>query len=193
MASEVDVDRVLRATNFAIRAHEGQYRTGSSKDPLTGKAIPYVSHCVEVAKTVAMADFSTHAIVVALLHDVVEDTPVTLAQVEEHFGEYVARDVGSLTLPEDCQKDWAKKAQHQIAMMKSMTESARAVKIADKLSNVSGMVIEPPPWGRKSKVSYILDARSVVLEASRHTKDPRVVTLIHGFEETCKRVLIELS
>src|SRR5690606_17674239 len=70
-----------RAYEFAYRVHDGQKRA-------SGEA--YVVHCIEVARS--LTDLSLDATVVAagLLHDVLEDTPVTLAELEEQFGEDIA-------------------------------------------------------------------------------------------------------
>ncbi len=82
-------DLVLSAARFAAAAHEGQARK-------TGE--PYVSHCVEAALIVernlprrdAEAGRQRAAVMAALLHDVLDDTPVTYAALEEAFGPQVA-------------------------------------------------------------------------------------------------------
>ncbi len=83
-------DRALveRAFHFARQAHQGQRRSSGE---------PYVIHCIEVAKIVADLYPRPEAVAAALLHDVVEDTPVTLERLREDFGEDIARFVDGVT------------------------------------------------------------------------------------------------
>ena len=68
---------LARAIEFAKRAHEGQKR-------LSGD--PYFSHVLETAKTIAKLGMDTQTIAAGLLHDVLEDTKVTEAELEKEFG-----------------------------------------------------------------------------------------------------------
>ncbi|OHB05843.1 MAG: hypothetical protein A3A26_02960 [Candidatus Zambryskibacteria bacterium RIFCSPLOWO2_01_FULL_47_14] len=68
---------LARAIEFAKRAHEGQKR-------LSGD--PYFSHVLETAKTIARLGMDTQTIAAGLLHDVLEDTKVTEAELEKEFG-----------------------------------------------------------------------------------------------------------
>ena len=75
------IDTITRAYEFGAAAHEGQTRkTGA----------PYISHPVAVAQSLAEMYLDSEAIMAAILHDTVEDTEATLAQIEEEFGEEVA-------------------------------------------------------------------------------------------------------
>ena len=76
---------VEKARQFAIEAH-GQQRYGDQ---------PYVVHLEEVVEI--LHDFGTEARIVAYLHDVVEDTPVSLEEIDTEFGSLVARCVEVLT------------------------------------------------------------------------------------------------
>jgi (p)ppGpp synthase/HD superfamily hydrolase len=96
--SEEEVLRVERlvfmASAFATTAHEGQTEFGGT---------PYIRHPHRVAAIVSSElidrEFATWgtAVVIALLHDVVEDTPVTLAEIETEFGPEVAAGVDILS------------------------------------------------------------------------------------------------
>jgi (p)ppGpp synthase/HD superfamily hydrolase len=75
--------------NFAVKAHEGQMRRGDEE--------PYVCHPIRVAEMVKERGGSEEAVLVALLHDVVEDTEVTLAELEQAFPPAVTEAVCLLT------------------------------------------------------------------------------------------------
>ncbi len=83
-----DREQILRAYHFAEKAHEGQKRASGE---------PYISHCVAVATILAELRVSPSMIIAGLLHDTVEDTPVTLAELRNEFGEDVARLVDGVT------------------------------------------------------------------------------------------------
>jgi GTP pyrophosphokinase len=83
-----DRELIQRACSVAEEAHANQTRA-------SGK--PYVTHCVEVATILAELDAPVPVIVAGLLHDTVEDTPVTLARIREDFGAEVASLVDGVT------------------------------------------------------------------------------------------------
>ncbi len=83
-----DVKRIEQAANFAIEAHTGQKRT-SGED--------YVNHTFAVAAIVHELGLDSDVVIAALLHDTVEDTPVTLDQIKEQFGLEVSRLVDGVT------------------------------------------------------------------------------------------------
>ena len=83
-----DIDLIDRAYLLAERSHEGQFRK-------TGEA--YIEHPVAVAAIVQEMGMDTTSIAAALLHDVVEDTPVTLEDIEKEFNKEVALLVDGVT------------------------------------------------------------------------------------------------
>lgn len=86
--SGADRELIQRAYHFAEKAHEGQKRASGE---------PYITHCVAVASILAELNVPPVIIVAGLLHDSVEDTPVTLETIQEEFGEEVARLVDGVT------------------------------------------------------------------------------------------------
>src|SRR5688572_11419249 len=76
-----EIALIRRACRFAEQAHAGQHR-------LSGE--PYVHHAFAVARILADLKLDYEAIAAAILHDVVEDTPATLDDVERQFGPRVA-------------------------------------------------------------------------------------------------------
>lgn len=84
----LEVEQVRKAYNLAAEAHTGQKRA-SGED--------YVNHVVEVATLLAQFKLDTASLVAALIHDVVEDTSVTLTEIEEEFGYEVGQIVDGVT------------------------------------------------------------------------------------------------
>jgi len=83
-----DLGLLKRAYDFADAAHAGQKR-------MSGE--PYINHPLGAAQILAEMRLDTTIIVAGLLHDVPEDTPVTLAEVKKNFGEDVASIVAGVT------------------------------------------------------------------------------------------------
>src|SRR5436190_1227250 len=75
------VEILRRASRFAAQAHAGQQRASGE---------PYVYHAFAVARILAQLELNHEAIAAAILHDVVEDTDVTLVDIRREFGERVA-------------------------------------------------------------------------------------------------------
>ena len=86
--SLADRELVERAYRFAEKAHEGQKRASGE---------PYITHCVAVASILAELRVPPSVVVAGLLHDTVEDTPVTLANIRSEFGEEVVKLVDGVT------------------------------------------------------------------------------------------------
>lgn len=126
---------VDKARAFAIAAHGaiGQVRK------YTGE--PYVNHPIRVAATVSNVTQDQAMIAAALLHDVVEDTQVTLKDIRDEFGDDVATLVGHLT-DVSTPADGNRAARKEIDYRHTEKASARAqtIKIADLLDNTSSIL-----------------------------------------------------
>lgn len=125
---------VGQARNFAIE-HHGEQRYGDQ---------PYAYHLDAVAAL--LEPYSDVAQVIGYLHDVVEDTAVTLEQVAELFGQLVAGAVGILT--DQSGDDRKQRKQKTYALMAEVTgelEIALLVKTADRLANVQACVDHDRP------------------------------------------------
>lgn len=83
-----DIERVREAAQFAEEAHQGQTRASGE---------PYINHPMAVAEILAEYQMEAETIIAGVLHDVVEDTPVTIEEVEERFGHRVANLVRGVT------------------------------------------------------------------------------------------------
>jgi guanosine-3',5'-bis(diphosphate) 3'-pyrophosphohydrolase len=84
----IDREFVMRAYRVAERAHESQKRASGE---------PYIQHCLAVANILAEMRVPPSVIAAGLLHDTVEDTDVTLAEIRQDFGDEVARLVDGVT------------------------------------------------------------------------------------------------
>jgi len=136
--SKQDMARIRKGAEFAIMAHEGQKRA-SGED--------YVNHTFAVAAIVHELGLDADVVIAALLHDTVEDTPVTLPQLSKQFGQDVASLVDGVTKMEVIQEftDLADGKSKQIAkaeslrkMMLAMVDDVRVVlvKLCDRLHNM---------------------------------------------------------
>jgi GTP pyrophosphokinase len=126
-----DVDLLRRAHDTAARAHEGQVRkTGDS----------YITHPVAVAHMLALYGLDADTIAAAFLHDTVEDTPLTLAQVELEFGKDIAQLIDGVTKLDRVR--YSNREQAQAAsirkMVVAMARDVRVliIKLFDRLHNM---------------------------------------------------------
>ena len=117
------------AYKFAKDAHKGQVRKGTSR--------PYMSHCTEVARIINKHGYPEDYIVAGLLHDTVEDTDVTLQDLESEFGEEVANIVKYVTVERDSDSNWVKRKVLYIKNLTDAPEGAVVVSAADKLHNIT--------------------------------------------------------
>ena len=162
--SAVSVQRILAAARFAAEKHAQQKRKGVMGEP-------YFNHLVEVAELVALSsdELDVDLVMAAFLHDTVEDTGVTLAELEEHFGSDVAGLVAEVTDDKSLPKETRKQLQVRNASKKSVR--AQIIKLADKISNLRSILASPPVgWSLERKQQYFEWARQVVsgLTAPNH-------------------------
>jgi guanosine-3',5'-bis(diphosphate) 3'-pyrophosphohydrolase len=147
---------LLRALAFAADKHRRQRR----KD---AEATPYINHPIAVATVLAVQgeveDEAT--LLCALLHDTVEDTDTTFAELAQHFGAEVADLVRELTDDNSLEKSERKRL--QIEHAKGASVAAKQVKIADKICNVRDVTASPPPhWPLERRVEYLVWSEKVV-------------------------------
>ncbi len=147
---------LTRAYHFAARRHVDQRRKGEAAEP-------YINHLTEVAELIAEATDGNEPelIVGAILHDVVEDTPVTIEEVAAEFGENVAALVAQVTDDKSLPK--AERKRLQVEHAGQLTQGAAMIKLADKTSNLRALAKSPPAgWPLERKAEYLAWARQVV-------------------------------
>ncbi|HET7466041.1 MAG TPA: bifunctional (p)ppGpp synthetase/guanosine-3',5'-bis(diphosphate) 3'-pyrophosphohydrolase [Candidatus Dormibacteraeota bacterium] len=141
-----DQEIVRRAYERALAAHAGQRR-------LSGEE--YVNHPMEVAAILADLELDAETLAAALLHDTVEDTPLTSEAVEQEFGPEVARLVDGVTKLGriSLRSDQQQQAENIRKMMVAMAEDLRVVliKLADRLHNMR--TLDPLPEVKRRKIS----------------------------------------
>src|SRR5215831_3197404 len=134
----VDRQLIERAYLRASQAHEGQLRKSGE---------PYMVHCVAVAQTLSELKLDAAAISAALLHDVVEDTDITLEDLETEFGEEVSNLVDGVTKIEQLPtgvdnmkggKAGSREAEYLRKTFLAMGSDIRVIliKLADRLHNM---------------------------------------------------------
>ncbi|TRZ45596.1 RelA/SpoT family protein [Robertkochia marina] len=133
--SDEDKKLIRKAFDIAVDAHKDQRRK-------SGEA--YIFHPIAVAKIVAdQIGLDATAIAAALLHDVVEDTSYTLEDIEQLFGETVARIVDGLTKISQLssEQDISLQAENFRKMLLTLNDDVRVIliKIADRLHNMQTM------------------------------------------------------
>jgi (p)ppGpp synthase/HD superfamily hydrolase len=140
---------VAKAADFAARRHSGQRRKGRAAEP-------YLNHLAEVALLLAEATEGSNAPLVAAgwLHDAVEDTPTSREEIAETFGGIVADLVAEVTDDKSLPK--AVRKQRQVDGAPHKTPAAKALKVADKISNLRSLIVSPPDdWERARLLEYV--------------------------------------
>ena len=140
-----DVEKIERAYDLAARAHAEQKRA-------TGE--PYIIHPVAAAMITVQLGMDTDTVVAALLHDVVEDTPVTLDEIKKEFGPDVATMVDGVTKLSKIKFVSKEEAQAENVrkMMIAMAKDVRViiVKLADRLHNMRTIDAKPVEKQRRT-------------------------------------------
>jgi (p)ppGpp synthase/HD superfamily hydrolase len=125
---------IERALRVALSAHDGQFRKGRGE-------VPYVVHPIHAAFMLARLGADEATIEAAILHDVVEDCEDwTEERIAAEFGERTARIVADLT--EDKSKTWEERKRWAVDHVPHMSSEAVAVKAADKLHNLTSLLVD---------------------------------------------------
>ena len=128
---QCDEAKLRHAYKIANAAHKGQLRKSGE---------PYITHPLKVAAILAGLGMDTESIVAAVLHDVVEDTEMTLEEVREHFGDETAHLVDGVTklsqIPFSSREET--QAENVRKMLIAMAKDIRVIiiKLADRLHNM---------------------------------------------------------
>jgi RelA/SpoT family (p)ppGpp synthetase len=139
-----DEDLLNRAYVYAMKAHGPQLRRSGD---------PYISHPLEVAWILTDHQLDDATIAAALLHDTIEDTETTRAQIEELFGRDIGRLVDGLTKLKklDLVSREAKQAENLRKLLLAIAEDVRVllVKLADRLHNMRTIEHMKPESARR--------------------------------------------
>ena len=143
-----DTAFLLKAIEFASRKHSMQRRNAG--------ASPYINHPIAVAHVLADAGGVTDLITLmaAVLHETIEDTETTPAELEQQFGETVRKLVQEMTDDKTLKK--GVRRQLQIEQAPKLSRRAKAIKLADKIANVQDVVEHSPPrWTLAQRIEYL--------------------------------------
>lgn len=131
ISSTEDRKQLENALKFSVKMHHGQVRKSG---------LPFVSHCIDVANKLLDWKMDQTTIISALLHDVVEDTDVTLKDIEKEFGSEVAMLVDGVTKVENIafRSIEHKQAENFTKLFLSLANDLRVIiiKFADRLNNM---------------------------------------------------------
>ncbi|MGE3770590.1 MAG: bifunctional (p)ppGpp synthetase/guanosine-3',5'-bis(diphosphate) 3'-pyrophosphohydrolase [Bdellovibrionales bacterium] len=149
---DANEDAINRAYIFAMKCHGGQLRASGD---------PYYSHPVEVASILVEMRLDWQTIIVALLHDTVEDTVATLEDIQRLFGPEIAKMVDGVTKLTriEYQDEQSKQAENFRKLILAMSADLRVllVKLADRLHNMRTLHFIPKPDKRKRIARETLD------------------------------------
>ncbi|HZC16111.1 MAG TPA: HD domain-containing protein [Caulobacteraceae bacterium] len=147
---------MAEAYDFAAAKHIAQRRKGEAAEP-------YMNHLTEVAALAAIGSGGddVELVMAAVLHDTVEDTKTTPAELSERFGARVAGLVAEVTDDKSLPK--AERKRLQIEHAAHASKAAKIIKLADKTSNLRALLASPPAdWEPERKTEYVDWARRVV-------------------------------
>ena len=141
---QAQIDQCVRAYEVGARAHEGQFRR-------SGEA--YICHPVSVAISLAEMRMDANGIMAAILHDVIEDTPLSKKELTEQFGTEVAELVDGVTKLSkiDSKSQAETQAENVRKMFLAMAKDLRViiVKLADRLHNMQTLGVMPAAKKRR--------------------------------------------
>jgi (p)ppGpp synthase/HD superfamily hydrolase len=118
---------IEKAIITATKAHDKQYRKKTK--------IPYIIHPYSVGMILMKKGCNDEVVAAGLLHDTVEDTKLTLEDIEKEFGNTVAEIVRGCSEP-DKNLSWEERKEHTLAKLKTASLDIRLVACADKIHNI---------------------------------------------------------
>ena len=127
----IDEAKIKKAVEFAVKYHGIQQRASG---------VPYYSHPLEVAEIIAEMRLDTDSIVTAILHDTIEDTDLTLEEIDKDFGKDVAKLVNGVTKLTKIKfhEDNVRQAENFRKLLITLSDDIRVllIKLADRLHNM---------------------------------------------------------
>ncbi len=149
------------AQEFATKAHQPIFRK-----TVSGAKIPHIIHIQEVADLVYASGGTEIEVIAAWLHDTVEDTAITMQDIETEFGKEIVEIVHGLTdLDEIKNLPTTERKSKQAHRVRTESLSVRRIKLADQTSNVKFIANDPAEtWTNEGCKAYIEGARLIAEE-----------------------------
>jgi len=172
---------IFQAIEFATKAHSGQYRKGTK--------IPYITHPLNVAKILIEYMCPEPVIVAGILHDTLEDTPVTFDEIRDLFGNEVADLVDAVSEPNKSDYTWENRKAHTLKRLRTSLPEVLIISFADKLDNIKAIredyhKIGDGLWKRfrrpKEKQQWYYEALADVF--SERLTDTKTAALVNHFK-----------
>ena len=175
-----------KAFKIACKYHDGQMRSSGE---------PYIIHPIAVAKIVIDYGMDYQSVCAAMLHDTVEDTELTLDEVEKAFGGEIAYLVDGLTklgkVPLDIKDKEEQQAENVRKMLLAMSEDIRVIiiKLADRLHNVRTLNFVAPQKRRDKALEtleiYAPIAHRLGIRAMKEELEDRAISFLDpiGYKE----------
>lgn len=151
-----EVQEICAGVEFAAEKHRLQTRKNAEKTPYISHPIGVAHHLMDIGEV-----RDTPVIIGALLHDTLEDTQTTYAEIEAKFGKQVADYVSEMTDDKSLATEARKRLQVINAAHKS--KGAAQIKLADKLYNLNDLLESPPKDWTQSRIDHYYEwAQSVI-------------------------------
>ncbi len=157
VTNESELKLLIRALTFAANKHRNQRRKNVD-------AFPYINHPISLVNILCNEGHVTDVTVIcaALLHDTVEDTETTAEELLNEFGQEISRIVMEVTDDRTITVR-QKRKQLQIEHASRISEQARLLKLADKISNLRDLAVDPPPtWSLARRREYFDWSKQVI-------------------------------
>ncbi len=140
---------LIQAINFAAKKHSIQKRKGADEQPYINHPLEVLNLLLNVGK---IEDYNV--LIAAILHDTIEDTETTKEEITELFGANVCEMV--LEVTDDKSLPKAERKQLQIEHAPHLSDGAKYIKLADKISNIRDVSENPPDgWSDKRRLEYV--------------------------------------
>lgn len=145
----------FKALTLAAEKHQYQRRSGYER-------LPYLNHLIKVTDTLLRIGGETDPdlLAAAVLHDIIEDTDVTHADLAKEFNPRVAAIVAELS--DDMSLPYPVRKQRQVANAAALSAEARKIRIADKACNIRDILHYPVEWPLEKKQFYVTNSVEVV-------------------------------
>ncbi|MCR5641092.1 MAG: HD domain-containing protein [Lachnospiraceae bacterium] len=177
---------IEKAIRYAADAHHGAFRKGNH--------LPYIVHPMECMMLTAQMTDDEDVIAAAALHDVVEDTPKTLVDLEQEFGSRIA---GLVAMESEDKREgmnkedtWKIRKQENLKREESASTEAKMIMLADKVSNMRAtyrdyLVSGPSIWEKFNMKDvgeqewYYRSVAEVLSELSEHDLYREYVSILN--------------
>jgi GTP pyrophosphokinase len=149
---------VVKAYDFAKKAHEGQYRKFSS--------LLYFTHPKAVARIIEQLTGDEDMVAAALLHDTVEDCGITIETIQTEFNEKIATLVNELTNKKEEERGNRNKREYLYEKIRNLSDDALTIKLADRLHNVMFLEKDAKDIEQQKFIKYYYEETRFILRGN---------------------------